>query len=363
MPYGLNTIPKGERSMMRPIATYILLLAAWAATAGCPPQGKPIAGRPADPPKPPPQAPRYEPSPINPLLREQARRQVAEAFDSSDESLQMNAVEALKYMGEEGAAAIVTALDDPRGPVRYSAALAAGELKQPDARPALLKIADEPNRHHRIAAIYALHRLGDTRQSHDLEKFALSTDAGIRRNTAMVLGMTGDSSALNVLRDMQKDRDDTVRLEVAIARWRLGDSRAVEEVIVGMASGFPDIQMVSLLGAAQRGDTRVAQHIYARLTDHYPEVALVAARALGILGYDDGLQVALNGTTSGDARQRHLAAFALGAIGRNDRRCQDALAKLLDDPKPEVRIAAATAIYMLKPPGQESGNWISRRGK
>jgi HEAT repeat protein len=51
---------------------------------------------------------------------------------------------------------------------------------------------------------------------------------------------------------------------------------------------------------------------------------------------------------SKDARQRLLAAVAMGAIGRCD--LQSPLKELLADPKPAVRIAAATAILQLKPP-------------
>lgn len=346
--------------IIRMTAICLMLLATM--LVGCTDK-RPPGGRQPDPPTPPPAAPAYQPKAIDPELRERAKRQIGEAFESNNQTIQMNSVEALKYMGPEGAEAVLTALSDPRGPVRYAAALAAGELRLAAAKPALEKLADEQNPHHRLAARFALHRIGDTSRSHDLEKYARDADKLVRRDTAMLLGMLDEPSAMNILKDMQKDRDVTVRIQVAEARWRLGDARAVEELIVGIASGFPDDQMICLLAVAQRGDTRVAQHVYARLTDAYQEVGLVAARSLGMLGYDDGLQVALNGAASGDPRQRHLAAFALGSIGRNDAPCQEALAKLMADEKPEVRVAAATAIFQLKPPGEEPQNWISKRPK
>ena len=76
----------------------------------------------------------------------------------------------------------------------------------------------------------------------------------------------------------------------------------------------------------------------------------MAARALGMLGSDDGYGVALLGAKATDPergpRQRHLAALAFGAIGRTD--AQDVLATLLKDPIPDVRLAAASAILQLK---------------
>jgi len=73
---------------------------------------------------------------------------------------------------------------------------------------------------------------------------------------------------------------------------------------------------------------------------------LVAARAMGMLGSDEGYVIAQKGATSSDANQRVLAALAFGAIGRSD--TQDMLRKLLADKDANVRIAAATAILQLK---------------
>jgi HEAT repeat protein len=80
--------------------------------------------------------------------------------------------------------------------------------------------------------------------------------------------------------------------------------------------------------------------------DVYLEVSLVAARAMGMLGSDEGYAIARDAATSKDANQRFLAALALGAIGRPD--AQDDLRRLLSDPEPNVQIAAATAVLQLK---------------
>jgi HEAT repeat protein len=75
------------------------------------------------------------------------------------------------------------------------------------------------------------------------------------------------------------------------------------------------------------------------------EVALVAARAMGMLGSDEGYGIALQGAKSQDPQQRFLAALALGAIGRTD--AQEPLRGLLTAQEPNVRLAAATAILQL----------------
>src|SRR5206468_998112 len=108
---------------------------------------------------------------------------------------------------------------------------------------------------------------------------------------------------------------------------------------------YPDDQMVALLAIAAPRNTKTIQHCRSSLTSDYPEVSLVAARACGMLASDEGYGVALIGAKSGDARQRQLAALALGAIGRPD--AQPILAPMLNDQNSDVRVAAATAILEL----------------
>jgi HEAT repeat protein len=82
--------------------------------------------------------------------------------------------------------------------------------------------------------------------------------------------------------------------------------------------------------------------------DVYTEVSLVAARAMGMLGSDEGYKIAADATKSQDPQQRFLAAVALGAIGRTD--AQDELKRLLADPVPNVQLAAASAVLQLTRP-------------
>ena len=74
---------------------------------------------------------------------------------------------------------------------------------------------------------------------------------------------------------------------------------------------------------------------------------MVAARAMGMLGCDEGLGVVHQHLTSQDPRERVLAALALADIGRSD--SQGTLRTMEADPQPDVRIAASQAILQLKP--------------
>jgi HEAT repeat protein len=197
-----------------------------------------------------------------------------------------------------------------------------------------------------VAARFALHRLGDTSLSHELERTARSPSSRTRGDTAMVLGLLGDRSGLNVLRAMRYDPDATVRLQVAESMWRLGDTDGLETLVGGTVSQFPDDQMTALMALASPKDRRVIEHLRGALTNDYEAIDLVAARGMGQLGSDEGYGVALRGAKSKDPKIRLLAALAFGAIGRSD--AQDELALLLRDSDPNVRLAAASAILQLK---------------
>jgi HEAT repeat protein len=76
------------------------------------------------------------------------------------------------------------------------------------------------------------------------------------------------------------------------------------------------------------------------------EVRLVAARALGMLGSDEGYNLAMENLASREMRTRYLAAMAVGAIARAD--AQGPLGGLLKDADEDVRLAAASSILQLR---------------
>src|SRR3954447_18802837 len=206
-----------------------------------------------------------------------------------------------------------------------------------------MELVDDPDSHSvQAGSRFALHRLGDTRYSHGLEKLGRDQSPRVRGNVAMVLGLLNDKTALNVLRGMSNDLDPAVRLQVAEAMWRLSDDWALDTLVAGTVSGFADDQILCVLALAAPRDQRVLEHVRGKLTSDYTEVALAAARAMGQLGSDAGYGVAEHGAKSKDPRQRSRAAMAFGDIGRPD--AQPILSQLLHDPERPVRLAAATAI-------------------
>lgn len=322
------------------------------------------------PPKPPVPPPARVDQPIDLALRAQATGELNRAYHDPDEVIRANAIEATqRTLGIAAAPAILNALGDPSPLVRFAASMAVGELQLREAQPRLLANLLTPDQldaqasntpgsfeqaearrvlaaSEQIGIRYALHKLGIKQYSHDLEKFAVDRSPRVRANTVMVLGLLGEKSALKILNTTTNDPDPAVQLQSVEARYKLGDQTALEDLAVASVSKFPDDQIIALLALGSSKDARNARLISGKLTSDYTEVTLAAARALGMLGNDLGMGVALKAVESKDARQRSMAALALGAIGRTD--AQDELARLLKDPSPAVRLSAAQAILQLK---------------
>jgi HEAT repeat protein len=287
---------------------------------------------------------------VDPQLQVSARQELQQAFQSNDPVLRANAIEAAQNSLDTAAARqlILGGLADSQDVVRFAAAMAAGKLRLREAYKPLLALVNDRDVRVRVGVRYALHRLGDTRFSHDLERTAQDPSKYIRADTAMVLGMLNEPSALKILRQMQNDDESIVRLQVAEAMWRLGDEQGLESLTAASISKFADDQIIATQALSAPRDRRVLEHLRGKLTSDWAEIGLVAARAMGELGSDEGYGVAITGARSADPRQKSLAALAFGAIGRPD--AQTYLAPLLHDPSAGVRLATATGLLQLGKP-------------
>jgi len=340
-----------QRRTMRFIHKSIVLGLSGILLSGCGPSGPDLNARvtPAPPSVPAPPPPRNVP--LDPGLAEAARQQISRSLNSTSPDLilpRVHALEALNTLGDTTHnAQVIAAFSSPEPIVRFAGAMTAGGLRLQEAHDALLAMAEDPDFSVRVADRYALHRLGDKRLSHDLEKYARDPRKEVRANTALVLGMLGEPSALKILRRLRQDDEPLVRQQADEAMWRLGDETGLGDLVALSVSRYPDDQMIALLALAEPRDQRVGSTVRAGLLTDYIEVKLVAARALGMLDSDEGYTIALQGAASTDQRQRFMAALALGAIGRSD--AQETLRRLLADDYESVRIAAAQAILQLKP--------------
>jgi HEAT repeat protein len=325
------------------------------ALAGCPhPHKSDNQGFLPGPPAPPPPYPQAVNMPIDPALQLAAKNEIDSAVNSNDELIRAHAIETLKDSKlPETEAMVLRSLGDPSRLVRKAAAYSAGELQFKSALGRLTPLLDAEKGaspaeaayalQERMAAIFALHRMGNTTYSHELEKTATDNRPAIRGETAFIFGRLGDKSAIPLLLEMlHSDADYNVRLQAAEALWLLGDQEGENKLFEATISRYASDQMIAALALAEPRDSRVLGRIEAMYNSDHLEIDLVCARATGMLGSDSGYGIAMKGAQSNDPRQRSLAAMAFGGIGRTD--AQPRLAKLLKDSDPDVRLAAAGAL-------------------
>jgi HEAT repeat protein len=231
------------------------------------------------------------------------------------------------------------------------------------------RLGDE-NHSVRAAAIFALHRLGDYRHSGELAEMLLyHKDKQVRGNAAMLFGLLGEPKAIKLLKRAQKDPEYMVSWQALESQMLLGDSQALGRVGVQVNSGRQDISVLAMLALGRSREQKSAEVLRVRLnrqTDHI-ESRLSAARALGMLGYQDGLDLARRSlkydTPDPDPRAgspedqimrvRTMAALALGAM--QARAALPELKQMMTDSEDSrIQVAAARAILEILTDRQET---------
>jgi len=298
----------------------------------------------------------------------QLRDQAAEALRIGVRYPQMAtvrayAVEAMQQVGTKDMRPwIRQAVHDDNPAVRFAACIALGTLRDSLATDAIAPLASAPVTSDRIAAIFALHRLGDTARTHKLAEYLLNdSDPANRRHAAFVLGRLGERGAIKLLARAMRDDDRGVRTNALESMALLGSPEAVSTLVANCFSGIGAEETLAILALGRLNDPKHRDLFKDRLVKgQYVETQLAAARALGALKDRSGFDLALKSLDyvarkdqpddpawNQQHRVREMAALALGAIG--DRRALPRLGQVLehaDDPR--LQIAAARAILEIQ---------------
>lgn len=296
-------------------------------------------------------------------FRQQAITYLGQAALSDVPVLRMQAIEAFQDVApQEGQTYIGENLDNGYAGVCFAALMAAGTLREASFTQRIRTRAEDADPSVRIAAIYALHRLGDKSRTGELgELLTKHTDARVRANAALAIGRLAEPQSAKLLQSaLRREKKDAVVMQLLEALAMLGDSHGIDRLRLYGYSAVPDQSALALMFLANAGPAspEVEELFRYRLdvADH-PEIKLQAARGLGRLGYDTGYDLALANLTfdSPDRnrandppeqqiiRIRALAALALEAIG--DPRAVGPLKSAFDrSDQPElVKVAVARA--------------------
>lgn len=265
-------------------------------------------------------------------FRQEAVTFLKQAATSDDPPLRIQALESLQAVAPaEGLPYIIDNIDNGYAGVSFAALMSAGAMQEKRCVEKARIRAEDSDPHVRIAAIYALHRMGDTKRTSELGELLMKhPDARVRANAAVAIGRMGEKGSASLLRTAnQREKKDVVKMQIREALAMLHDQHATEELIFAGFSAVPDQSLPAMAFLAEAGNDRAEDLFRLRLRKaDIPEQRLIAARGLGKLGNDAGYDVACahlyfkspqrnrrnDPPEQQIARIRSLAALALEAI-------------------------------------------------
>jgi len=299
-------------------------------------------------------------APPAPELRVEAMEVLRQGCNDPAALLRSHAIEALgEVAGLQAVPLLQQGLADRDYRVRYAACVALGSLRHAGSRSLLQeRLRDsQEDLSTRLAAVFALHRLGDTRHTSTLAEALLhSRNPTAQRNAAFLLGRLGEPGSIKLLERQMRSEDPALKLQVLEAMALLGSRRAAQELIQYTNSKAADSKLFALMALAGLNDERCYEAFRYRLNDtsEYLEARLQAARGLARIGLADGYELAIDSLSfdepdPGDryqrSRVRGLACMVLGDLGSP--RALDPLYGAMRGDDAVVRIAAARAILKI----------------
>jgi len=181
-------------------------------------------------------------------------------------------------------------LADQVVPVRFAAILAVGDLGFAQAKDDVAPLLNDPNPNIKIAACYTMSRLGQPQYYKDICTAVASSDQSVRANAALLLGKSGQKDGIRFLYwTLQRDdSSDMVILQTAEAIAMLGDHRIYPKLWTRLISAYADDRVIGIRAMGALGTDEAKNAIVTMLDDPVPEVRLAAAEQLGKFGDSGG---------------------------------------------------------------------------
>jgi HEAT repeat protein/beta-lactamase regulating signal transducer with metallopeptidase domain len=239
---------------------------------------------------------------------------------------------------------LVETLADPDVGVRQAVVAALGEVADPRAVQALIRILrEDPVDEVRAAAAWALGEIEDPSAVAALSE-ALRTDVceDVRKNAAWALGQIEDARAVDALGVALNDDNMEVR---HTALWALGEIEspaAVPSLVAALGSDDAEVRQTAAWALGQIEDARAVEGLVGALRSGDPELRETAAWALGQIESPAATQALMPLVTDQVASVREAAIHALAQI--EDPAAAPAMARALSDANADVRAIAAHAL-------------------
>ncbi|OXU16081.1 HEAT repeat domain-containing protein [Sedimentisphaera salicampi] len=234
-------------------------------------------------------------------LEEKARWKVMEIIQSGSIDLQMDAIEVAAKSGDETLLSnIMPVLNDEKAPepIKFAGLMAIGDAKYSGGLKFAEKYKTDENPNLKMAAAYALIRLGKTSNSN--YKIILnhldSEDQKTKDNAVLLLGKAGERKYISVLRWLYNNENSTERTKLLIveALSRLRDPEARSKAWALMISKRADDRVMGITSMQKLKTLKAKNAILTMLDDGVLEVRLVAAENAALLGDKSGRDIVLN---------------------------------------------------------------------
>jgi HEAT repeat protein len=296
-------------------------------------------------------------------LRSASVNLLVRAAGSNIPLLRANALEALGTEPQRLLPAVRLGLGDENRGVRFTAVMMVGRERITPLAPLVEPLLADPSGSVRAAAIYALSRCGRPVDPTPLAGMLLGDSLEERGNAAMVLGMLGEDSALELLRSAYGRTVPTaggnalrsVDMQIAEAAYRLGGSVSDLELIRAALLASGGEEEIAALAAQICGELRDEASLRTlawiatrnEVPENQPpapaEVRMAAATAIARMRPDQApVRVLLGYVGSDNPALRAQAAVGLGWF--RDAQVLPTLATMLEDRNAMVQVAAAGSI-------------------
>jgi HEAT repeat protein len=283
----------------------------------------------------------------------QAESVILEGLNDADPRIRVMAIEVVSKVHRTSLMPRVqNLLTDHEALVRFSAAVAVGDLQYVQAGNAVASLLDDPDMNVQMAAGYAMAKLGRVEYSRLFRDAITSQDQTIRASAALLLGKSGDQEARKLLywALQRADSDEKVISQALDSIAMLHDERIYPKLSERLTSSNANDRMAGVRAMGLLGTAKARNALVALLDDSAPAVRLAAAGQLGRLENSAGeaeVKKALDKDplATSDAQVKILMASAIGEIGTPSLAAQ--LPRLLSDSSQPVRLAAAKAVLQV----------------
>ncbi|HOY68701.1 MAG TPA: HEAT repeat domain-containing protein [Candidatus Ozemobacteraceae bacterium] len=285
------------------------------------------------------------------------------AINSYSEDIQHWALQVLCRFGSKGTPSILRAVKSTNHDVRYFAAAALGDLREPMGVTALIRLLGDEKWPVRKAAAEALSKFGEEIIPSLEQVMNKTADEDVRFWAIKTLGRLGPK-AQKILLESLRAGDKQMRYVIASALGESGDTRVIRVLIESLADPDWTIRKSATQALADIGGNAVDPMIEA-LQEPNEEIRDGCLIALVRIG-DRGLTRLFAFVEGGDDNQRYLVRKGLVKLGS---RVVEPLIRFFRNGKPEVMSFCAAALGEIASPkavpvlieGLSSSSWNVRR--